>query len=143
MGLVKIEFPEGLIKKLKSVEGKTQEVLTTTLRAGAEEVKPVFAAHLASVIGRDTKYPSRSTGELKSAIGIAPVRVTEEGVLNIKIGFYEPRSNGEYNAKIANILEHGKQGQPAKPFIAATRKAVEKTAVDTMQRVFAEQVEAL
>ncbi len=49
--------------------------------------------------------------------------VTREGNHNIKVGFAEPRSGGGSNAKLANILEYGKHGQPAKPFLKPAKSA--------------------
>jgi hypothetical protein len=45
----------------------------------------------------------------------------------VKIGFKEPRRNGESNAKIANIIEYGKSGQPPKPFLKPARSASRKS----------------
>ena len=39
----------------------------------------------------------------------------KNGDFNIKVGFSEPRPDGESNAMLASILEYGKSGQPAKP----------------------------
>lgn len=35
--------------------------------------------------------------------------------------FKEPRSDGESNAKIASIIEYGKQGQPPNPFLKSAK----------------------
>ena len=59
------------------------------------------------------KYDSPQQ-ELK-ALGISSVRIDDKGNCNIKIGFSDEKRRWS-NAKIANILEYGKHGQPPKPF---------------------------
>ncbi|HIU49729.1 MAG TPA: hypothetical protein IAD22_01780, partial [Candidatus Limousia pullorum] len=93
-----------------------------------------------------TKYESRSTGELEDSLGVAPMDVDEKGNYNIKIGFNEPRRtqyeakgkrsyNTATNAMVANVLEYGKHGQPAKPFlkpaISSSRSRCKKAMIDT------------
>lgn len=55
-------------------------------------------------------------GELERSLGLTPPLVDRDGNHNIKVGFAEPRSDGGSNAMLANIIEYGKNGQPAKPF---------------------------
>jgi len=41
---------------------------------------------------------------------------------------------------VANILEHGKHGQPAKPFLKPARSASKKAVIETMTTVFEREV---
>ena len=91
--------------------------------------------------GAGTKYDSRSTGELAGALGLSPVKVDGSGNHDIKVGFAEPRSDGGSNAKIANILEYGKHGQPAKPFLKPAKTASKSAAITAMQKKFEEEVD--
>ena len=81
-----------------------------------------------------------STGELEGALGASSVKVDRQGNHNIKIGFAEPRSDGDSNAKIANILEYGKHGQPAKPFLKPAKSSTRSECISAMQQKFEEEV---
>lgn len=143
MAKVTIEFPDDVVKKLAKLGTKTDEILEKTLRAGADVVKPVFEANLVGSIGRNTKRKSKSTGELADSLGISPVKSADDGSVDIKIGFAEPRKDGKRNAMIAGILEHGRSNQPARPFISATRNAVKGPATEAMVDAFNKEVDGL
>jgi hypothetical protein len=96
----------------------TDAVLEKTLQAGADVVKPVFQTKLADAIGRNTKRKSTSTGQLLSALGVSPVKASEDGCVDIKIGFNEPRKDGKRNAMIAVSWSTEPQNQPARRFSA-------------------------
>ena len=110
------------------------------LEAGGKVVLAKVQSNLSSVIGRGTKYDSRSTGELERSIGLSPAKLDRDGNHNVKIGFVDPRSDGDSNAKIANILEYGKHGQPAKPFLKPAKRASKSACEETMKRAFEEEV---
>jgi len=143
MAKVTIEFPDDVVKKLAKLGNKTDEILEKTLRAGADVVKPVFEANLVGSIGRNTKRKSKSTGELADSLGISPVKSADDGSVDIKIGFAEPRKDGKRNAMIAGILEHGRSNQPARPFISATKSAVKAPATQAMVDAFNKEVDGL
>jgi len=69
--------------------------------------------------------------------------VNHNGNHDIKIGFSEPRSDGESNAKLANILEYGKSGQPPKPFLQPARTASKKECKRVMEQTLKEEIEKL
>lgn len=98
---------------------------------------------LSAVVGKDTKYPSKSTGELERSLGLSPVLQDKNGDHNIKVGFSEPRSDGKSNAQIANILEFGKSGQPAKPFIKPAKSKAKSAAISAMQNELESEVDKL
>ena len=97
--------------------------------------------NLSAVIGKGTKTESRSTGELVSALGVSPAKLNRDGNHDVKIGFSEPRPDGESNAKIANILEYGKHGQPAKPFLKPAKTASKDECISVMQRKLEEALQ--
>lgn len=140
MAKAQMIMPEDYLKRLSKLEGKTDEITGKVLEAGAKAVLPIFQTNLEKVIGKDTKSVSRSTGELQRALGITDVRLDRNGNYNVKIGFAEPRSDGESNAKIANIIEYGKHGQPAKPFLKPTKSKSKKVAEQAMKNKFDEEV---
>ena len=64
----------------------------------------------------------------------------KNGNHNVKIGFAEPRSDGESNAKIANILEYGRHGQPAKPFLKPAKTASKSACEAAMIQKLEEEI---
>jgi HK97 gp10 family phage protein len=136
-------MPEDFLLKVSTLAEKTDEIIPKVLEAGGEVVKAKVKANLQVTIGNDTKFASRSTGELIDALGITPAGVDRKGNYNVKIGFDEPRKDGESNAKIANILEYGKSGQPAKPFLKPAKTASRKACIETMKRKLDEEIKKI
>lgn len=67
MAKVTMKMPEDLLLKVSRLNDKTDEIITRVLKAGGEVVLDKVKSNLNSVVGRDTKYPSRSTGQLAAA----------------------------------------------------------------------------
>jgi len=130
---VTIKMPEDFLLKVSRLNEKTDEIIPRVLKAGGEVVLGKIKSNLDSAVGRDTKYPSRSTGQLAASLGLSPVLQDKDGNHNIKIGFSEPRRNGDSNAKIANIIEYGKSEQPAKPFLKPAKSASRKPCIEAMK----------
>lgn len=143
MAKVNIKLPEEFLKKLSSLGERTDEVATKALEAGGEIILARTRANLIGVIGKDLKGDSRSTGQLVGALGLTPVRIDRNGNYNIKIGFDEYRRDGSSNAGVANIIEYGKHGQPAKPFLTPAKKQVGNQALEKMKQVIKEEINKL
>lgn len=129
--------------KVSRLADKTDEILPKVLEAGAEVVEAKVRSNLASVIGKGTKEPSRSTGQLLAALGTSPALQDRNGDFNVKVGFSEPRSDGDSNAKIATILEYGKSGQPAKPFLKPAKSASKSAAIEAMKAKLESEVNGI
>ena len=86
---------------------------------------------------------SRSTGELERSLGLSPAKQNRDGNWDVKVGFAEPRSNGDSNAKIANILEYGRSGQPPKPFLKPARSQSKNTCIEAMKAKFESEVDGI
>ena len=140
MAKVKVEMPEEFLRKLSLLGSKTDEIAGRVLEAGGEVVLSKVRSNLSSVIGSGTKYDSRSTGELQRSLGLTPPLVDRDGNHNIKVGFAEPRSDGNSNAKIANILEYGRHGQPARPFLKPAKKASANECKQRMIQTLEEEI---
>lgn len=140
---VDIKMPDEFLLKVSKLGSDFDPVAEKVLKAGGEVVFKRTKSNLSAVIGKGTKHESRSTGELEKALGVTSVRLDRNGNHNIKIGFSEPRSDGESNAKIANILEYGKHGQPAKPFLKPARSASKSECISVMKSTFEEEVKKL
>ncbi|MEA4969277.1 MAG: HK97 gp10 family phage protein [Candidatus Pelethousia sp.] len=133
MAKVDVKMPEEFLLKISRLGEKTDEIIPRVLETGGEVVLDKVKSNLQSVVGSGTKYESRATGELAGDLGLSPVLQDRDGNHNIKIGFSEPRRDGESNAKIANIIEYGKSGQPAKPFLKPAKSATKKTCAEAMK----------
>ncbi|EMG1576672.1 HK97 gp10 family phage protein [Enterococcus faecalis] len=143
MAKVDIKMSDEFLLKVSKLGSDFDPVAEKVLKAGGEVVFKRTKSNLSAVIGKGTKHESRSTGELEKALGVTSVRLDRNGNHNIKIGFSEPRPDGESNAKIANILEYGKHGQPAKPFLKPARSASKSECISVMKSTFEEEVKKL
>ena len=140
MAKVSIKLPDEFLKKLSSLGERTDEVAKKALTEGGEIILARTRANLIGVIGKNLKGESRSTGQLVSSLGLSPVMVDRNGNYNIKIGFDEYRDDGSSNAGVANIIEYGKHGQPAKPFLAPAKRQVGNQALERMKQVIEEEI---
>jgi len=143
MPKVELKMPDEFLLKISKLAEKTDEILPKVLEAGAEVVYSKVKSNLSSVVGKNTKEDSRSTGELESALGVSPAKQDKNGDFNIKIGFGEPRSDGSSNAKIANILEYGKHGQPPKPFLKPAKTQTKNACILAMENKLESEMENL
>ena len=138
MGRITIKMPTQFMDQLTKATEKTDAAIPKALEAGGKVVFDTMKTNLRSAIGRDTKYPSRSTGKLLAALGVSPVKLNDEGNYDVKVGFSEDREVS--NAKLANILEYGKHGQPPKPILKPTRRSSRKPCIEAMQTALKEEL---
>ena len=135
-----MKLPEDFLDQLSRLEARTDEIVPKVLAAGGEVLLEHVRTRLRAVIGQGTKYPSRSTGELEATLGVTPARLNRNGDWDVKVGFAEPRrGKGDSNAKLANIIEFGKHGQPPKPFLKPAKIASREACIERMRRVFEEE----
>lgn len=140
MAKVDVKMPEDFLMKVSRLADKTDEIIPRVLEAGGEVVLSKTKANLQTVIGSGTKYDSRSTGELAAALGLSPALQDRNGNHNVKVGFSEPRRGGGSNAKLANIIEYGKSGQPAKPFLKPAKSTSRRPCIEAMKAKLDEEV---
>ena len=143
MAKVDIKMPDEFLEKLSKLGAQTDEISERVLEAGGEVVLAKIRSNLSAVVGKDTKVDSRSTGELERSLGMSKARVDRNGNHNIKIGFAEPRSDGGSNATIANILEYGRHGQPAKPFLKPAKSSSKSACEAAMKQKLEEEISKL
>ena len=134
------KLPDEFLEKVSRLGSDFDRVAEDMLKAGGRVVLEATQATLSASVGKDTKEPSRSTGELEKSLGLSPVKMDKDGNFNIKLGFSEPRSDGESNAKIANILEYGKHGQPPKPFLKPAKSKSKTACLKAMEDTFEKEV---
>ena len=138
-----MKLPDDFLEKLSSLGNRTDEIYEKMLKAGGEVILSKAKSNLSSVVGQGTKYKTRSTGELESAIGLSDVRLDKNGNYNIKIGFAESRKDGSSNAKLGNIIEYGKSGQVAKPFMKPAKNSSKTKCIEVMKATFDKEVDSI
>ena len=143
MAKVNMKMPEEFLMKVSKLADQTDVIIPKVLEAGGDVILEKVKSNLQSVVGKDTKYPSKSTGELVSSLGLTSAKQDRNGDYNVKVGFAEPRSDGGSNAKIANIIEYGKHGQPAKPFLKPAKSASRKPCMGAMIAKLEEEIEKI
>ncbi len=143
MAKLTVTMPDDFIQKCASLGSNTDAIMGAVLKAGGEIILEKARSNLRAVIGLNTKYESRSTGELASSLGLSPPRVDRNGNHDIKIGFAEPHSGGVSNAKLASIIEHGKHGQLAKPFMKPAQSAAKSACIEAMKAKLESEVQGL
>lgn len=130
-------LPEDLLKKLSRLGSKMDDVSEKVLESGGAVVLDKVKSNLQGVLS------GNSTDELSNSLGLSKVLLDRNGNHNIKVGFAEPRSDGKSNAMIANIIEYGKSGQPAKPFLKPAKNQSKKACIDAMTQKLEEEIEKL
>jgi HK97 gp10 family phage protein len=141
---VEIKMPEEFLLRLSKLESKTDEIIPKVLEAGGEVVLAKVKGNLSSAIGKGTKEPSRSTGELESSLGLSPAKQKRDGSgWDVKVGFAEPRSDGGSNAKIANVLEYGRHGQTPRPFLKPAKTQSKNAAIEAMKAKFESEADGV
>ncbi len=143
MAKSQIKMPEEFLLKVSRLADQTDVIIPKVLEAGGEVVLSKVKSNLSSVVGSGTKEKSRSTGELERSLGLSPAKQNWDGNWDVKIGFAESRSDGDSNAKIANILEYGKSGQPPKPFLKPARTQSKSACIETMKSKLQEEVDGI
>lgn len=131
------KLPDELLKKLSRLGSKMDDVSETVLETGGEIVLDKVRNNLQGVLSGE------STGELLGSLGLSKVLLGRDGNHNIKVGFAEPRSDGKSNAMIANIIEYGKHGQPARPFLKPAKSQSKKACIDAMTQKLEEEIKKL
>jgi len=147
MAKAEFKMPDDFMDKISRLEERTDDIIPKVLEAGGNVVLEQVRSNLQSVVGSNTKYPSRSTGELVAALGLSPARMDRQGNFNVKVGFDEPRSGsaggarGTTNAMLGSILEHGKHGQPPKPFMKPAKNSAKSATIDAMKKKLDEEID--
>ena len=156
MAKASIQMPEDFLQAVSALADHTDEIMPRVLEAGGKIVLARVRGNLRGVIGKRIKYKARSIGELEAALGLSPAKLDKDGNFNVKIGFSEPRrqrdaglnvahgaGRGVTNAMLANIIEHGKHGQPAKPFLKPAKTASKAACIAAMQEKLREEIDRI
>jgi len=137
-------MPEEFLQAVSKLADRTDDIVPRVLEAGGKVVLAKVRGNLRGVIGKGIRFKARSTGQLESALGISPAKLDRNGDYNVKIGFAEPRRGGKpSNAMLANILEYGKHGQRAKPFLRPAKTASKAACISAMQDKLREEIDRI
>nr|WP_301554595.1 HK97 gp10 family phage protein [Paenibacillus glucanolyticus] len=71
MAKANIKMPEEFLLKVSRLADQTDVILPKVLEVGGEVVLDKVKGNLSKVVGKGTKYPSKSTGELLSSLGLS------------------------------------------------------------------------
>jgi HK97 gp10 family phage protein len=135
-----MKIPEDFLLKLSRLGERTDAILPKVLEAGGEVVLSKVKSNLSAVVGGS----GRSTGELERSLGLSPAKQKRDGSgWDIKVGFAEPRSGGGSNAKIANVLEYGRHGQPPRPFLKPAKSQSRNAAIGAMKAKLESEVDGI
>ena len=144
MARCEVKMPESFLQAVSKLADRTDEIVPRILEAGGKVVLAKVRGNLQSSIGRGLKYKGRSTGQLAAALGLSPARLDRNGNHDVKVGFVENRRGKKVsNAMLANILEHGKHGQPPKPFLKPAKTASKSACIAAMTAALENEVRRL
>lgn len=146
MPTFKFEMPKEIVDRLSSLGAHTDEIVGKALKAGGEVVAKELRAQTKAVLRTDKKHTNRQTGQLVSSIGVTKAAVSKGGdSMNIHVGWNEPRKGKQKtsNAQIASVIEHGKSGQTARPFVSKARAKSKNAAIEKMVAAFNEEASKL
>ena len=143
MATITIKLPDEFMNQLSEFDSRLEDIFTKSLEAGAEIAEKQAKANLKAVIGSGTKFPSKAAGELLGALGTSPVKRSSLGGFDIRVGFAEPRKDGGSNEMVANIIEYGKKGQAAKPFMKPAEDATKSKVKAKMEETFKAEAEKI
>lgn len=156
MATVTIKLPDEFMNQISEFDSRLEDIFTKSLEDGAEIAEKQARANLKSALS------GKSSGQLLGALGTSPVKPSGLGSFDIRVGFNEPRtkkgggttykkklksgkvSNYEYtNEMVANILEYGKKGQAAKPFMKPAEDATKSKVREKMKETFKAEAEKI
>ena len=143
MATITIKLPDEFMNQLSEFDSRLEDIFTKSLENGAEIAEKQAKANLKTVIGSGTKFPSKATGELLGALGTSPVKRSSLGGFDIRVGFADPRKDGGSNEMVANIIEYGKKGQAAKPFMKPAEDATKSKVKAKMEETFKAEAEKI
>lgn len=138
MAKMTYKLPEETLKKLNKLGNECDGIVQKMLVDGIEPLQDQIKSNLEAVIGHGNKGKSRSKGNLIKAVKVTKAYQIANGDWHIKVGIYGYDSDGIPNALKAVVLEHGRSGMPAKPWlkpaINASKKAVVKAMSDRLDK---------
>lgn len=139
MAKITFNMGEDYLKKLKALGDKSEETAAKAIQAGAGIVADQVRENLeTNLAGSEV-----STGALATSLGITPVSIDRDGIINAKIGFDGYDEKGVPNQLKARVMESGSSKVKKRPFVRPAVNATKKAAEDAMQKVIDEETEKI
>ena len=145
MATVTVKMPDEFMNQISEFDSRLEDIFEKSLEDGAEIAYKQAKARLGVALASFalSSEESKSTGQLRGALGISPVKPSGLGGYDIRVGFAEPRRDGKSNEMIANIIEYGKKGQAAKPFMKPAEDATKSKVKAKMEETFKAEAEKI
>lgn len=163
MATCKVQLPDDLIRRMNEAGTQIDTIAEAGLKAGAQVLEAAADSRLGNALSFPRIYPKRGTGELRSNLGVTPMRILKNGIYDVKVGFGEPRrgqpnrrigrskkGGGYYtatNAMVANILEHGhadaRGGQTPAPWWKPALRDAQKEAEETIRKTVEDRLDEI
>ena len=143
MAKMSYEMPDDMIRKLSALRSNYDEVVDKVLQEGVVPLEEEMRKNLSGAIGKGTKHPSESTGELLDSLRVTRPYQTADGDWNIKVGCIGYDSKGVPNPLKAAVLEKGKSNQRAKPWAKPAARAAKDKCIQKMQETLDAEVKRL
>lgn len=143
MAKMSYDMPEDMIRKLSNLRSKYDEVVDKVLTEGVAPLEEEMRTHLENSIGKATKQPSKSTGDLLASLRVTKPYQTADGTWNIKVGCAGYDSKGVPNSLKAAVLEKGKSYQKARPWAKPAARSAKEKCIQKMQETLDAEVKKL
>lgn len=144
MARAKFKMPDEFLEKLSRLNKRFDEVVPRILEKGAKPVIKKAKSNLSLRIGQDTKYDSKSKGELLDSLEITKPIQNHKGNWQLRVGIPVTKdSKGVSNALKAAVIEYGKSGQPPKPWLKPTKTSTRKECVEAMKDALEKEIKKL
>ena len=130
---------EKLELQLSTLGRRSIEIGGKAVKAGAG----VLADQVRKNLEKNLANSEYSTGDLLDSLGVTPVKVDKNGVINAKVGFHGYDRKGVPNAIKARAMESGTSRQKKKPFIRPAIRTTEDKVYKTMQEVIDNEIQKI
>lgn len=148
MARMTIKGLDEFIAKLEAAQKEPEAIVKKALYEGAGIVADAIRSGVASVPVSESKrrpkhgVTSVEKAGLLSGIGISKMR-TEDGTVNVVIGFNGTNEDGKRNTTIMRRLESGTSYQAKYPVIRQAVNRSKANAQEVMQKVFTDELQKL
>jgi HK97 gp10 family phage protein len=143
MAKVSYKLPDDMLEKISKLGDKYDNITKVVLEEGAKPLFDIAKSNLEGSIDKVTKQESRSKGDLLKSIRITRPFLDKNGNWGIKVGCEGIDRKGVSNAMKASILEYGKSGQVARPWLKPSGLKAKKAYIEKMKNTFDAEVDKL
>lgn len=154
------KLPEEYISKLSKLGNASADICKKTVKAGANPVANEIRKSLQALpedtfrrLGNDEKFsgvPSAQKKDLLDSLGVTPVDIDRNGIINVKIGFHGYGSyktnkypNGLPNKLLARVVESGSSVRKKTPFVRKAVSRVKDKSLEAMKESIDNDIRSL